>query len=34
LKPAIHKLFHQKAIQQAMSLNKFIENALEKELEG
>jgi len=32
LKPATHKLIHQKAIQQGISLNKFIEKTLEKEL--
>ena len=32
LKPTIHKLAYQKAIQQGMSLNKFIEMTLEKEL--
>ena len=34
VKPAIHKLVYQKAIQQGMSLNKFIETTLEKELRG
>lgn len=34
LKPSTHKLIHQKAIQQGMSLNKFIEKTLEKELRG
>ena len=34
LKPSIHKLVYQKAIQQGMSLNKFIESTLEKELNG
>jgi predicted HicB family RNase H-like nuclease len=34
MKPAIHKLIYQKAIQQGMSLNKFIETTLEKELRG
>ena len=32
LKPTIHKLVYQKAIQQGMSLNKFIETTLEKNL--
>ncbi|MFH1514076.1 MAG: type II toxin-antitoxin system HicB family antitoxin [bacterium] len=32
VKPSIHKLAYQKAIQQGMSLNKFIETTLEKEL--
>lgn len=32
VKPSIHKLAYQKAIQQGMSLNKFIEITLEKEL--
>ena len=34
IKPAIHKLAYQKAIQSGMSLNKFIETTLEKELIG
>ncbi len=34
VKPDIHKLIYQKAIQQGMSLNKFIETALEKELKN
>lgn len=34
VKPAIHKLAYQKAIQSGMSLNKFIETTLEKELIG
>lgn len=34
LKPSTHKLIHQKAIQQGISLNKFIEKTLEKELKG
>lgn len=34
LKPSTHKRIHQKAIQQGISLNKFIENTLEKELRG
>ena len=34
VKPSVHKLVYQKAIQQGMSLNKFIETALEKELKG
>lgn len=34
LKPSTHKLIHQKAIQQGMSLNKFIEKTLEKEVWG
>ena len=32
LKPSIHKLAYQKAIQQGLSLNKFIETTLEKAL--
>lgn len=32
VKPSIHKRAYQKAIQQGMSLNKFIEKTLEKEL--
>ncbi|MBE0648181.1 MAG: type II toxin-antitoxin system HicB family antitoxin [Bacteroidales bacterium] len=32
VKPSIHKLAYQRAIQQGMSLNKFIEKTLEKEL--
>jgi predicted HicB family RNase H-like nuclease len=32
LKPSVHKLLYQKAIQKGMSLNKFIETTLEKEL--
>ena len=32
VKPTIHKLAYQKAIQSGMSLNKFIETTLEKEL--
>jgi len=32
LKPLIHKLAYQKAMQKGMSLNKFIETSLEKEL--
>ena len=32
LKPLIHKLAYQKAMQKGMSLNKFIETNLEKEL--
>jgi predicted HicB family RNase H-like nuclease len=34
VKPYLHKLVYQKAIQQGMSLNKFIETTLEKELNG
>jgi len=34
VKPSIHKLVYQKAIQQGISLNKFIEATLEKELKG
>ncbi|MDP1620977.1 MAG: type II toxin-antitoxin system HicB family antitoxin [Bacteroidales bacterium] len=33
LKPALHKKAIQKAVQQGMSLNKFIETTLEKELQ-
>jgi predicted HicB family RNase H-like nuclease len=32
LKPSVHKLAYQKAMQQGMSLNKFIETTLEKEI--
>jgi predicted HicB family RNase H-like nuclease len=32
VKPSVHKLAYQKAIQKGMSLNKFIETTLEKEL--
>ena len=32
VKPSVHKLAYQKAIQKRMSLNKFIETTLEKEL--
>ena len=32
IKPHLHKLACQRAIQQGMSLNKFIETSLEKEL--
>jgi len=32
VKPYLHKLAYQKAIQSGMSLNKFIETTLEKEL--
>ena len=32
VKPSVHKLAYLKAIQQGMSLNKFIETSLEKEL--
>ncbi len=32
MKPALHKLACQKALQQGISLNKFIEKTLEKEL--
>jgi len=32
LKPSIHKRTYQKAIQQGLSLNKFIEKTLENEL--
>ncbi|MFH1514813.1 MAG: type II toxin-antitoxin system HicB family antitoxin [bacterium] len=32
VKPSIHKLAYQKAVQQGISLNKFIEKTLEKEL--
>lgn len=32
VKPILHKLAFQKAIQEGISLNKFIENTLEKEL--
>jgi predicted HicB family RNase H-like nuclease len=34
VKPSVHKRVYQKAIQQGMSLNKFIETTLEKELNG
>ena len=34
VQPSLHKLACQKAIQQGMSLNKFIETTLEKELRG
>ena len=34
VKPSIHKLIYQKAMEQGMSLNKFIETTLEKELKG
>ena len=33
LKPLIHKLAYQKALEKGMSLNKFIEMTLEKELQ-
>jgi len=32
MKPELHKLVYQKAIQKGMSLSKFIETTLEKEL--
>jgi predicted HicB family RNase H-like nuclease len=32
LKPLVHKLAYQRAMQKGMSLNKFIETSLEKEL--
>ncbi len=32
LKPSVHKLAYQNAMQKGMSLNKFIETTLEKEL--
>ncbi len=34
LATAMHKLIYQKALQQGISLNKFIEKALKKELKG
>ena len=34
VKPSMHKLIYQRAIQQGMSLNKFIETTLEKELKN
>ncbi len=32
IKPSLHKLAYQKALQKGMSLNKFIETSMEKEL--
>jgi predicted HicB family RNase H-like nuclease len=32
VKPSLHKLAYQRAIQQGISLNRFIETTLEKEL--